>query len=215
MRVTVDHLTQLFKAFNQMYFDDRLPLPRLMLSNSKTCLGSMRCRRRRTLFRTENYDFTIRLTTFYDMDEGEAQNILLHEMIHLYIACNNLTDSAPHGRIFRRLMHELNRKSGRNITVSTSTKNWKRSTPRTRSKKNILALVTCDDKHFLSVVHSKYVQQLNQRLQQQSPIKQYCWFATDDEFFDDFPVVRSLRGRKVSAQLFHEKTQGRCWTKEP
>jgi hypothetical protein len=68
-----------------MYFDDRLPLPRLMLSNSKSCLGSMRCRRRRTLFRTENYDFTIRLTTFYDMDEGETQNILLHEMIHLYV----------------------------------------------------------------------------------------------------------------------------------
>ena len=50
-----------------------------------------------------------------------GEDVVIHEMIHLYIAFNGIKDSSSHGSVFRKMMNDINLKHGRNITVSTRT----------------------------------------------------------------------------------------------
>ena len=86
MKITVNDIKEWFGRFNDEYFGGELPQPRLMLSKASTRLGSMAYRRRRKLFSTELYDFTIRISTCYDLTQKEYRDVPVHEMIHLYIA---------------------------------------------------------------------------------------------------------------------------------
>ena len=110
-----------FAQFNREYFNGQLPEPRLLLSKSRTRLGSMSYQRKRSWGRTRNSDYTIRISTYYDCGEREWQNVMLHEMIHLYIASKHLRDTSSHGKLFRQYMDYLNSNYGWNIRVSTAT----------------------------------------------------------------------------------------------
>lgn len=52
------------------------------------------------------------------MPENEWEDILIHEMIHYFIAYQGLNDNAPHGKLFREKMNEINTKYHRNISIS-------------------------------------------------------------------------------------------------
>src|SRR3712207_7148569 len=86
------------------------------------------------------------MTTYYDMTERQAQNVLLHEMIHYSIAYTGLRDTAPHGIIFRGMADKLNRDHGWEIRVMTTTRGWKKAvsatarTPEKPSRYLVLAL---------------------------------------------------------------------------
>ena len=112
LRITHYELEQWFQQFNHDYFHDKLPMPRLKLSKSRTRLGSFACRRKLTWRGYQPVDFSIRISTYYQMTERQVQNVLLHEMIHYYIAYMRLRDTSAHGTVFRQLMDELNRNNG-------------------------------------------------------------------------------------------------------
>ena len=138
MTPTREQMRAWFDTFNRQYFNGELPLPRLALGNSRTRLGSMSCRRRRTLTGWRLSDFAIRLSTYYDCTEREMQTVLLHEMIHYYIAWKGIRDDAPHGSVFRSIMNRLNTRHGWDISVSASMRGRKtaaqRQTPATGSR---------------------------------------------------------------------------------
>lgn len=118
MNLTVEILKEWFVRFNADYFDGTLPLPRLALSRARTRLGSISYKRRRRWLKTEVYDFCIRVSTYYACSERDYQNVLLHEMIHYYIAYHRLRDTSAHGRLFRKMMAELNIRYGWQISIS-------------------------------------------------------------------------------------------------
>ena len=196
-----------FAQFNREYFNGQLPEPRLLLSKSRTRLGSMSYQRKRSWGRTRNSDYTIRISTYYDCGEREWQNVMLHEMIHLYIASKHLRDTSSHGKLFRQYMDYLNSNYGWNIRVSTATRDWETSVKKPRTKRIILALRMKNGKRFLSVVNPRYVPTLRQQLENIPEIADSQWFESDDDFFNDFPVVRSLRGRHVDTEKFEELLQ--------
>ena len=118
MILTVEILKEWFVRFNTDYFDGTLPVPRLALSRARTRLGSISYKRRRRWLKTEVYDFCIRVSTYYACSERDYQNVLLHEMIHYYIAYHRLRDTSAHGRLFRKMMAELNTRHGWQISIS-------------------------------------------------------------------------------------------------
>ena len=196
-----------FAIFNKEYFDGELPLPRLALSRSRTRLGSMACKRVKRLFKSEKFtDFAIRLSNFYDLSEREFQNVLLHEMIHLKIAFLGMKDTAPHGVVFRRMADELNRNSGWNIRVTGSTRGVKPAQPQPSSDYLVLALLLDSGEYFFSVVNPRYARGIDREIRMVSRVKNFNWYTTRDGYFMNFPKVRSLRGRRVSAEIFKEKT---------
>ena len=198
-----------FMRFNTKYFDGVLPLPRLRAGRSRTQLGTMSCKRKTSWGRTKLYDFTISLSNYYDQTEHQFQSVLLHEMIHLSIAVSGVKDTSPHGVVFRGLMQRLNR-DGWDIQIMTKTRDYTKAytgTATVIAQYIVLALEMNDGKRFLSSVNPKFVRDINQQLRTIPQISHYAWFTTSDRWFESMPKVRSLRGRRVTAEVFQTKTQ--------
>ena len=198
-----------FMRFNTQYFDGVLPLPRLRAGRSRTQLGTMSCKRKTSWGRTKLYDFTISLSNYYDQTEHQFQSVLLHEMIHLSIAVSGVKDTSPHGVVFRALMQRLNR-DGWDIQIMTKTRDYTKAytgSATVIAQYIVLALEMNDGKRFLSSVNPKFVRGINQQLRTIPQISHYAWFTTSDRWFETMPKVRSLRGRRVTAEVFQTKTQ--------
>lgn len=198
-----------FMRFNTQYFDGVLPLPRLRTGRSRTQLGTMSCKRKTSWGRTNLYDFTISLSNYYDQTEHQFQSVLLHEMIHLSIAVSGVKDTSPHGVVFRGLMQRLNR-DGWDIQIMTKTRDYTKAytgSATVIAQYIVLALEMNDGKRFLSSVNPKFVRDINQQLRTIPQISHYAWFTTSDRWFESMPKVRSLRGRRVTAEVFQAKTQ--------
>ena len=198
-----------FMRFNTPYFDGVLPLPRLRAGRSRTQLGTMSCKRKTSWGRTKLYDFTISLSNYYDQTEHQFQSVLLHEMIHLSIAVSGVKDTSPHGVVFRGLMQRLNR-DGWDIQIMTKTRDYTKAytgSATVIAQYIVLALEMNDGKRFLSSVNPKFVRDINQQLRTIPQISHYAWFTTSDRWFEAMPKVRSLRGRRVTAEVFQTKTQ--------
>lgn len=198
-----------FIRFNTQYFDGVLPLPRLRVGRSRTQLGTMSCKRKRSWGRTKLYDFAIGLSNYYDQTEHQFQSVLLHEMIHLSIAVSGVKDTSPHGVVFRGMMQRLNR-DGWDIQVMTKTRNYTKAYTGSHTviaQYIVLALEMTDGKRFLSSVNPKFVRDINRRLEAMPQVSRFAWYTTSDRWFEAMPKVRSLRGRRVTTDVFETKTQ--------
>ena len=213
MIVTIDWMEEWFKRFDQEYFGGKLPLPELSLTRAKTRLGQLAFKRASRWGRTKLYDFKLSMSTYYDMTEQQAKSVLLHEMIHYIIGYTGLKDTAPHGVVFRGMMDNLNRKYGWDIRVMTSTKGWKVSERVAEKKKAkgpqtylMLAIELKDGKFYLSRVNPGFARRIEKQLPKVRELRSHRWYTTQESYFEDYPQVRSLRGRRITKGDF-EKLQ--------
>lgn len=213
MIVTIDWMEEWFKRFDQEYFGGKLPLPELSLTRAKTRLGQLAFKRASRWGRTKLYDFKLSMSTYYDMTELQAKSVLLHEMIHYIIGYTGLKDTAPHGVVFRGMMDNLNRKYGWDIRVMTSTKGWKVSERVAEKKKAkgpqtylMLAIELKDGKFYLSRVNPGFARRIEKQLPMVRELRSHRWYTTQESYFEDYPQVRSLRGRRITKGDF-EKLQ--------
>jgi hypothetical protein len=209
MQIDILWLRHQFAQFNRQYFDGSLPTPRFHVGHSRTHLGTMSCKRKSRWGHTQYYDFTIRLSNYYDQSEHRFQSVLLHEMIHLAIAHSGVKDTSPHGVVFRGMMERLNR-DGWDIHVTTNIKGLKRAYTGSKTVVQqylVLALEMKNGQRFLSSVNPKYAPGLNQKLPSIREVARFSWYTTNDRWFEDMPKVRSLRGRRVALGVYNEKTQ--------
>ena len=207
MTITPQYIKSQFELFNGQYFGSQLPLPRFEVSDARTYLGQFGFRRVRKapLGQAKPTDFVIKISRHYDISERQVQNVLLHEMIHYYIAFKGIRDTSPHGQAFKSLMHTLNSRHGWDITVSSRRAPAKEGGRPTLRKRLVLAVTMNDGGHFLSVVNPAYRATLDSQARQESIIACHRWIESDDQFFHNFPTVRSLRGCKVDKATFDEK----------
>lgn len=78
--------------------------------------------------------------------ELRIEDTIIHEMIHYYIGYNRLEDALAHGPLFLSIMNEINRKFGRNLTVShKSTKEQREQLQDKRSHYHVIAVVNFHD----------------------------------------------------------------------
>lgn len=213
MIVTIDWMEEWFKRFDQEYFGGKLPLPELALTRAKTRLGQLAFKRASRWGRTKLYDFKLSMSTYYDMTDQQAKSVLLHEMIHYIIGYTGLKDTAPHGVVFRGMMDNLNRKYGWDIRVMTSTKGWKVSERVAEKKKAkgpqtylMLAIELKDGKFYLSRVNPGFARRIEKQLPMVRELRSHRWYTTQESYFEDYPQVRSLRGRRITKGDF-EKLQ--------
>lgn len=211
MIVTVEWMEKWFETFNSSYFEAKLPLPVMALSRARTRLGQMAFKRASRWGRVRLYDFRISMTTYYDMTDHQAKSVLLHEMIHYAIAYTGLRDTSSHGIVFRGMMDNLNRKYGWDIRIATSTKGWKVS-DRVKSKQTLrgpqtylmLAIEMHDGKYYLSRVNPRFASGIERKIRALGEVKHHQWYTTQESYFEDYPQVRSLRGRRISKGDYSE-----------
>ena len=121
---TVEILTEKFKEYNKLYFDGKLPMPRLEIMHTYKISGHFiftpvkkgRIKYKK-IYITDNFDFT----------EETFRDILVHEMIHYYIAYNKIEDNDDHGVEFMKIADELNKKYGLGITKQIDASSFKRN----------------------------------------------------------------------------------------
>ena len=120
MQPTVDYIQSRFDEYNTRYFGGTLPPIPIKLSHARTFLGKVTFVRHRTwLFGSvRNEKFVLRINTRFDLPEELIEDTILHEMIHYYIAVNQIRDTSAHGRLFRREMKRINAEGYRHITIS-------------------------------------------------------------------------------------------------
>lgn len=200
-----------FRCFDHDYFGGKLPVPELGLTRAKTRLGQLVYKRATRWGRTKLYDFKLSMSTYYDMTDRQAKSVLLHEMIHYIIGFTGLKDTAPHGIVFRGMMDNLNRKYGWDIRVMTSTKGWKvneRVEERQKAKGPqtylMLAIEMQDGKHYLSRVNPSFARRIESKLSLVRELRSHRWYTTQEPYFEDYPQVRSLRGRRISKSDFEK-----------
>jgi len=68
----------------------------------------------------------IRVSDQVDWEEMEFESVVVHEMIHYYIAYYKIRDNEEHGREFMRLAKQLNERYGLKIAPRVDTGNFEK-----------------------------------------------------------------------------------------
>ncbi len=182
-------VTETFRKFNLLIFSTGLPLPKICLTHARTFRGKLVYRRRISPLGSTTSDFELRISADYDAPEEDWEDVVIHEMIHLYIAFNGIKDSSSHGPVFRKMMNDINLKHGRNITVSTrTTKEQQDSDKRVRG--HFLCIVKFSDGRLaVAPVAKSRVFQLWNEFGKFPNAVALKWVGSTDPWFNRFPRV--------------------------
>lgn len=151
--------------------------------------------------------YGIRISNYYDADEVTFKSVLLHEMIHLYIVYKGLRDTSPHGAIFREHMRRIN-SDGWRISVTAKMQGVAKARPARRRARVVLAVVTRHGKHVFSVVSPRHVMSIDRLMRMSGDVSSFSWHVSTDDYFAEYPVVRTPRGRVVEADIYERMLAG-------
>lgn len=115
-----------FDECNEKYFEGKLPIPMFDLLHSFRTCGYCQCDYEQGWFSRTLYNFRISMTDYYDFTPKQFEDILVHEMIHYYLAYFGIDKSLSHGREFKKMAKRLNQTYGLNITKTLDISQYKR-----------------------------------------------------------------------------------------
>lgn len=113
MEVNRDCIFTFFHLYNLNYFGNLLPAPNFKVRHSYRTLGYFSC---------EYDDYgnmfnqTIEVSDYYDYTESQLRDILVHEMIHYYLAYKGIDPQCNHGKDFNNMADKFNKTYKMNIT---------------------------------------------------------------------------------------------------
>jgi len=197
MKPTVEYIQTHFDAYNRQFFGGQLPTLPIKLSHAKGFLGKVTfVRKRQGLFGGyRNEDFVLRINVRIDLPEEVVQDTILHEMIHYYIAVNQLRDSSTHGRLFRAEMARINEQGHRHITISHRLNEEQRAQARIHKVRAIAIVHFSDGKTGVKVVpkQEKHIRYWHRMAQRRFSIERIEWYLSDDPYFAQFPSSIALK----------------------
>lgn len=120
------NLAENFNICNYVYFEEKLPVPQFGLLHSFRTCGYFHCDYEQEWFSKRLYNFCISMTDYYDFTPKQFEDILVHEMIHYYLAYFGIDKRCKHGRKFKEMAERLNRTYGLNVTKTLDISQYKR-----------------------------------------------------------------------------------------
>ena len=185
MRPNLTWMMSQFVSFNQRYFQRRLPLPVFRLSKARTFLGNMKWKEDR--LKHKYFDYQLTMSEYYDLEEHELQSVMLHEMIHYFIAFNHIKDTSPHGKVFCGIMDKLNA-CGWNI----------------KPGRRLIGVFIMKQEIYYAVINPGYVGRIVSGMFSTPDFRELKWYVSNDDYFKQFPLIRSLRGYKINNEKLKE-----------
>lgn len=125
MVANLGNMAETFDRYNILYFEGKLPAPQFDLLHSFRTCGYFQYTKGGWFDKTL-YDPTIFITDYYDFTEGQFKDIMVHEMIHYYLAYFGLDKSCSHGRKFKKMAKRLNQSFNLNVTKKLDTSKYER-----------------------------------------------------------------------------------------
>lgn len=120
-----DNMLLTFDTCNMEYFEGKLLFPQFSLLHSYRTCGYFQYAKGGWFDKTL-YDPTISITDYYDFTEEQIKDIMCHEMIHYYLAYTGVDRRCRHGKEFKKMAEDLNRKYGLNVTPYLDLSQYKR-----------------------------------------------------------------------------------------
>jgi len=115
-------LMALFTEYNKKYFDNILPYPEFKLRKSYNTFGYFSCNYDKNY---NMYNCVLEISKRYDYTKKQLRDIIVHEMIHYYLAYTGKDIKMKHGKEFKDMANELNRKYGLHITATIDSRPYK------------------------------------------------------------------------------------------
>ena len=119
-------MPRMFRECNKKYFNGILPWPKFGLINKLNILARFEYNKDKKRKHPIKWQ-SIKFSDCYDFTEDDFRELMVHELIHYYIAWNGIKDNKSHGREFMRIANELNEKYGLNITQAKDASSFKRT----------------------------------------------------------------------------------------
>ena len=120
------NLAETFNKCNNAYFEGKLPVPQFDLLHSFRTCGYFCCDYEQEWFSKKLYNFCISMTDYYDFTKKQFEDIFVHEMIHYYLAYFGEDTNCTHGKKFKKMAENLNRKYGLHVTPYLDLSQYKR-----------------------------------------------------------------------------------------
>ena len=194
---TVDYIKNHFDAFNTRFFDGQLPPIPIKLSHAKGFLGKVTfTRRKQGLFRGyRNENFVLRINARIDLPEELIEDTILHEMIHYYIAVNQLHDSSTHGTLFRREMARINAEGNRHISISHRLTEEQQAQAVIHKERTFALVHFTDGKLGIKVVpnQERHIRYWHRAAMRRFSIDHIEWYRSSDPYFAKFPSSIALK----------------------
>ena len=117
--MTETYLKNKFKEYNQLYFNGTLKMPKIKLFKGRSVVGRFVYTEDKKTKRLKSK--TIYIASNVDWDEDSLRRVLVHEMIHYYVACNPIItgsrDWTSHGNNFKFVMNRINQQFGVGVKI--------------------------------------------------------------------------------------------------
>lgn len=174
-------------------FDGKLPEVPILMSDSSRALGMLKYERKRNMLgQMVCSNFRIYISRRYDLPQEQVEDTLIHEMIHLYIAYNNLKDTSTHGDRFKYHMNLINRKFNRNITISNKDKSIN-DTDRRKCAHYICETLWQDGSRYITCCARTRIFDVNREAIRHPGCVSVRWWFTLDPFFNRYPNSLKLK----------------------
>lgn len=119
-------MPRMFNECNKKYFNGSLPSPKYGLMNKLNILARFECNKNKKREKPIKWQ-EIKFSDCYDFPEDVFRNLMVHELIHYYIAWNGIKDNKDHGKEFMRIANELNTKYDLNVTKKVDASSFPRT----------------------------------------------------------------------------------------
>ncbi len=203
MRPSLDYVKLKFEEFNLLCFDGSLPPIPLRLSNARSSLGQFvhPARYPANLPRGKGECY-LRISVRFDLPEKEVEDTIIHEMIHYYIWYHRLKDTSAHGPVFRRIMEDINRRHGRNLSVSHRLQEEERQSDRHNRSNYIVVTRWQDGKLGITICAKTRLFDIHRALASHPQVIGMLWFWSRSPWFNRFPVSRSVKVYGLTEEEF-------------
>lgn len=212
MHFTLEFIEQTYDRFNLQLFGGRLPKVPLRLSTAHTFVGKC-APRNGNIHRQGRHaddDFYLCFSTAHNLTRKQAEDTVIHEMIHLFINLHNLADASHHGPLYRTLMSSINAAHKRNVSISydpkanydsqpetsgntANTKNGQHSTS-TITRKCMVAIVRDSKGWGFKLLPRTYAGITRYYIGVKHAINSFeLYFAVVDATFAAYPVSSALK----------------------
>ena len=120
-----DTMVHTFWDCNKKYFNNSLPTPIFETTNSIGYIARFEYYKNKKNSKKPIRNQIIKMSDCFDYPEKAFVEIMVHEMIHYYIAWNRIKDNKAHGRKFMEIANEMKEKYGLEITKTIDTSSFK------------------------------------------------------------------------------------------
>lgn len=187
---SLQFVKQTFQRYNTEIFGDILPEPVYRLTKASTFRGKLTYKIRKTGNKTETCDYGMRISICFDLHQEEWEDVVIHEMIHLYIAFKGIKDTSSHGPEFRKMMQFINSRFNRHIKVSVKRKENESKDERVRAHFICMAKFS-DGRLGIAPVAKTRIFSLWDTFGRFPGVVSIRWIGTTDKWFNSFPHIQS------------------------